>query len=84
MTIWVKLIGPGASPTYEEGNSWQYCSVLKDLEVCERKFEKKTVSKMHLKKTHHVVGLAVADWPSNSLQHLSIKVVIYGVLVVSR
>ena len=23
----------------------------------------------YLKKTHHVVGLAIADWPSNSLQH---------------
>ena len=33
----------------------------------------------YLKKTHHVVGLAIADWPSNSLQHLSIKAVIYGV-----
>ena len=39
---------------------------------------------MHLKKTYHVVGLAIADWPSNSLQHLSIKVVIYGVLVEPR
>ena len=34
---------------------------------------------MLMKKTHHVVGLAIADWPSNSLQHLSIKAVIYGV-----
>ena len=33
------------------------------------KIWKRTVSKMLMKKTHHVVGLAIADWPSNSLQH---------------
>ena len=27
----------------------------------------------YLKKTHHVVGLAIADWPTNSLEHLFIK-----------
>ena len=34
VTIWVKLIGPGASPTYKEGNSWQNCTVFKENPPC--------------------------------------------------
>ena len=31
------------------------------------------MSKRQFSKTHHVVGLAIADWPTNSLEHLFIK-----------
>ena len=73
VTIWVKLIGPGASPTYRWGissiqNKWFRPMFSPSFSVFLRYY--KTSS-------HHVVCLAIADWPSNTLDGVVITIFLF-------